>query len=127
MVYVAGVCGLRFAEIVGLRVGRLDFANRQLHVTETAPQVGPERAEPKTASGRRSVPMPGFLTSLLYGHLRRMELRAKDRDAPVVTAAGSEARRVGKRGGSQSRCRGSAQHQKKKNNNNYVIDTQNKT
>src|SRR3546814_13784148 len=31
--------------------------------------------------------MPGFLTALLTEHLRRMELRAKDRDALVFTAA----------------------------------------
>lgn len=35
MILVAGVCDLRFAEIAGLRVGRLDLLRRQLHVLET--------------------------------------------------------------------------------------------
>ena len=87
MVFVAGVCGLRFAEIAGLRVGRLDLPHQLLHVAETAPQVGPDRAEPKTASGRRSVPMPAFVGALLAAHLRSMELRQEDTDALVFTAA----------------------------------------
>jgi integrase len=80
------VCGLRFAEVAGLRVGRLDLTHHQLHVAETAPQVGPDRAEPKTASGRRAVPMPAFLGALIVEHLRSMELREDDADALVFTA-----------------------------------------
>lgn len=85
MIFVAGVCGLRFAEIAGLRVGRLDLPRRLVHVEETAPQVGPDRAEPKTASGRRSVPIPGFLATVLEEHLQTID-RA-DHDALVFTAS----------------------------------------
>lgn len=35
MVYVAGVVGLRWSEVAGLRVGRLDFLRRTLTVAET--------------------------------------------------------------------------------------------
>lgn len=86
MIYVAGVCGLRFAEIAGLRVGRLDLRRRQLQVSETAPQVGPERAEPKTSAGRRTVPMPAFLADLLAAHLSTASLGPADSDELVFTA-----------------------------------------
>ncbi len=85
MIFVAGVCGLRFAEIAGLRVGRVDLPRRLVHVEETAPQVGPDRAEPKTASGRRSVPIPGFLATVLGAHLQTID-RA-DHDTLVFTAS----------------------------------------
>lgn len=87
MIYVAGVCGLRFAEVAGLRVGRLDLPRRQLHVVETAPQVGPDRAEPKTAAGRRAVPMPTFVATLLAEHLRAQGLSSSDADGLVFTAS----------------------------------------
>jgi len=86
MIYVAGVCGLRFAEIAGLRVGRLDLLRKQLHVVETAPQVGPDRAEPKTDAGRRTVPLPTFVAELLSTHLASADLDASDSDALVFTA-----------------------------------------
>ena len=86
MIFVAGVCGLRFAEIAGLRVGRLDLLRRQLHVVETSPQVGPDRAGPKTAAGRRSVPMPMFVAAQLSAHLATRGLDASDDDALVFTA-----------------------------------------
>jgi integrase len=87
MIFVAGVCGLRFAEIAALRVGRLDLLRRQLHVLETSPQVGPDRAEPKTASGRRTVPMPAFLATQLSAHLAARSLDAGDSDTLVFAAA----------------------------------------
>lgn len=86
MVYVAGVCGLRFAEIAGLRVGRLDLVHRQLHVVETAPQVGPDRAQPKSAAGRRTVPIPQFLAESLTRHLADTGRDGADPDALVFAA-----------------------------------------
>jgi integrase len=74
MVYVAGACGLRFSEVAGLRVGRIDVAHLRLHVLETAPQVGGDQAEPKTAAGRRTVPMPGLIAEVLDEHLNRYGL-----------------------------------------------------
>jgi integrase len=85
MIYVAGTCGLRFSEVAGLRVGRVDTPGHRLRVLETAPQVGGDRAEPKTDAGRRTVPVPGLVAELLDQHLERYELR-RDRDALVFTA-----------------------------------------
>jgi integrase len=86
MVYVAGACGLRFSEVAGLRVGRVDVTHLQLHVIETAPQVGGDRAEPKTAAGRRTVPAPGLIAEILDEHLSRYGL-AGEPDALVFSAA----------------------------------------
>ena len=85
MVYVAGACGLRFSEVAGLRVGRVDTPGHRLRVLETAPQVGGDRAEPKTDAGRRTVPLPGLVAELLDQHLERYQLRG-DSDALVFTA-----------------------------------------
>ena len=85
MVYVAGTCGLRFSEVAGLRVGRVDTPGHRLRVLETAPQVGGDRAEPKTDAGRRTVPMPGLVAELLDQHLDRYELRGNS-DALMFTA-----------------------------------------
>lgn len=78
MVFLAGVCGLRFAEIAGLRIGRVDLDRRQVHIVETAPQIGPDRAEPKTASGRRTVPMPGFVVDMLREHTGASDAAAEE-------------------------------------------------
>jgi integrase len=86
MVYVAGACGLRFSEVAGLRVGRVDVAHFRLQVVETAPQVGGDRVEPKTAAGRRTVPLPGLIAEVLDQHLRRYGL-AGEADALVFSAA----------------------------------------
>jgi integrase len=85
MVYVAGTCGLRFSEVAGLRVGRVDTTGRRLRVLETAPQVGGDRAEPKTDAGRRTVPIPGLVAELLDQHLERYEL-TENNEALVFTA-----------------------------------------
>jgi integrase len=86
MPYVAAVCGLRSAEIIGLRVGRLDLIRRQLHVVDTSPQVGPDRAEPKSSAGRRTVPMPAFLAEMLAAHLAARGLDTSSPDELVFTA-----------------------------------------
>jgi integrase len=83
MVYVAGACGLRFSEVTGLRVARVDVEHHRLHVI--APQVGGDRAEPKTAAGRRTVPVPGLIAELLDAHLSRYGLTG-EADALVFSA-----------------------------------------
>ena len=86
MVYVAGACGLRFSEVAGLRVGRVDVAHLRLHVLETAPQVGGDRAEPKTAAGRRTVPLPGLDRRAARPSISSRYGLAGDADALVFSA-----------------------------------------
>jgi hypothetical protein len=68
---VPAVCAFRGR---GLRVGPVDLAHHRLQVIETVPQVGGDRAEPKTAAGRHTVPLPGLIAQVLDGHLRRHRL-----------------------------------------------------
>jgi integrase len=56
MVYVAGACGLRFSEVAGLRVARVDLAHRRLQATETTPKwaaTGPNPRLPPDAAPYR--------------------------------------------------------------------------
>ncbi|HEU5306146.1 MAG TPA: tyrosine-type recombinase/integrase [Acidimicrobiia bacterium] len=71
MVFLAGVLGLRWSEIAGLRVSRIDLARRTLEVAETCAEVNGRIsfAEPKTAASRRTLRVPEFLAALLAEHL----------------------------------------------------------
>lgn len=67
MVYVAGVVGLRWSEVAGLRVGRLDFLRRTVTVAETLAEVEGRLmfAEPKTKASRRTVGVPAPVMDML--------------------------------------------------------------
>ena len=73
MIYVAGVLGLRWSEVAGLRVGRLDLKARTLRVVETLAEVEGHVsfAEVKTPAARRTITMPKFLAAMLAQHLMR--------------------------------------------------------
>lgn len=60
MVYVAGVFGLPSSEVVGLRVGRIDFLKRTVSVVETMAEVsGKVVPTPvKTKASRRTIKAP---------------------------------------------------------------------
>ena len=73
MIYLASTCGLRFAEVTGLRRGRIDVAGGSLSIIETAPQRDGDRAEPKSRAGRRNVPLTSFVGDLLTAHLHARE------------------------------------------------------
>ena len=83
--YLAGVLGLRWSEIAGLRVGRLDLLRRQLTIAETLAQVG-GFAPTKNASSRRTLVLPRFLADLLANHLAHHDLDASQPNAVVFTA-----------------------------------------
>ncbi|HET9773138.1 MAG TPA: tyrosine-type recombinase/integrase [Acidimicrobiia bacterium] len=71
VVYVAGVLGLRWSEIAGLRVRHLDFLRRTLTVTETIAEVSGrlQPATTKSAASRRTLSVPPFLMAMLAEHL----------------------------------------------------------
>jgi integrase len=73
MVYVAGVLGLRWSEVAGQRVGRVDFLRRSLTVAETLTEVEgqPRFDEPKTRASRRTITVPPVVLSELSQHLTR--------------------------------------------------------
>ncbi len=63
MVYVAGVLGLRWSEVAGLRAGRVDLVERRLAVLETLAEVEGRVAfaDVKSPASRRVISMPGFI------------------------------------------------------------------
>jgi integrase len=71
LVLAAAYTGLRWGEITGLRIQRLDLLRRTLTVSEAASEVRGEVTwkEPKTQASRRSVVLPRFLCDELSAHL----------------------------------------------------------
>jgi integrase len=89
MVYLGAVLGLRFSEIAGLRVGRLDLLARSLLVAETVTRDGigrPVLGPPKSAASRRTLAIPAPLVELLTAHLQLRGLTGADAEALVFTA-----------------------------------------
>src|SRR5579885_3372628 len=72
IVYLAAVTSMRWEEIAGLRVGRLNFLSRQpsLTVVETHTEIGGFQ-DVKTPAGRRVILLPPFLVTMLAAHLAR--------------------------------------------------------
>ena len=60
-------CGLRRGEVLGLRWADVDFETEELHVRQTVRPDG-TFGGPKTAAGRRAVPMPDFVVESLLRH-----------------------------------------------------------
>ncbi len=71
MIFLAGVLGLRWSEVAGLRVGRVDFLRRTIQILETCAEVEGRIlfADVKTASSRRTLSVPTFLIEMLTEHV----------------------------------------------------------
>ena len=89
IMWLGAVLGLRWGEVVGLRVGRLDLLRGELTVAEQqtrgrggAPVTGP----PKSSAGRRTLSLPEVLSETLAAHLRRCGLTAAQPAALVFVA-----------------------------------------
>jgi len=80
------VLGLRWSEVAGLRIGRIDFARRRLEISETCAEVDGKIvfADVKTRSSRRTLNVPSFVMDMLAEHLARGD--APKQDALVFTA-----------------------------------------
>jgi integrase len=63
--------GLRFGELTGLSVEDVDLKARWIRVRRSITQVGGKLVEgnPKSAAGRRSIPIPQRLSGVLAGRL----------------------------------------------------------
>jgi len=72
MVYLAAVGSLRWEEIAGLRVGRLNFMSRTptVAILETFTEIGGFE-DVKTPAARRTIQLPPFLVAMLAEHLAR--------------------------------------------------------
>ncbi|MCA1710722.1 MAG: site-specific integrase [Actinobacteria bacterium] len=71
MLLTAAGTGMRWGELAGLRVDRLDLLRRRLHVTQTLVDVRGQLSfgEPKSAQSRRFISLPPTLVTALATHL----------------------------------------------------------
>ena len=91
MVWIAALLGLRWGEVAGLRVSRLDVIGRTLSVAEIVTRDAHGRTvlgPPKSAAGNRILSLPSVLVDLLADHLRQAGLSSADGDAFVFPAPG---------------------------------------
>jgi integrase len=70
MALVAAFTGLRWSEVAGLHVHRLDMLRRRLEVVEVMQRDGTVKGYPKSRAGRRTVPMTPRVVEALAAHLR---------------------------------------------------------
>lgn len=71
LVYVAGVLGLRWSEVAGLRVRHVDFLRRTLQVSETISEVEGimRREDVKTPASMATLSVPPTVIEMLSQHL----------------------------------------------------------
>lgn len=78
MPLVAATLGLRQGELLGLRIGNVDFLRRQVRVVEQIQTPNgpgqPEWRRPKTAAGIRTVPLPRQTADAIDRHIARYPL-----------------------------------------------------
>lgn len=73
MVLLAGFCGLRLGEILGLRAKDIDLAHKVVHVCGQLQELPPHGTQtftkPKSKAGTRDVPLPDFVAGALGEHM----------------------------------------------------------
>jgi integrase len=69
MVIVQAGLGLRIGELLGLRVADVDFLRRAVRIEHQSHSVTRELVQPKTASSRRTIPLPVVVADALAAHL----------------------------------------------------------
>ncbi|MGI8664408.1 MAG: tyrosine-type recombinase/integrase [Acidimicrobiales bacterium] len=95
MATVGALLGLRWGEVAGLRVGRIDFDEGTIAVAEqvTRGSTGASiLGEPKSAAGRRTLAIPDSLSEQLLEHIATRGLTPSDRRAFVF--AGRDGRHL---------------------------------
>jgi integrase len=92
VVVVLAYTGMRFGEMVGLRVEDVDLAARRIRVRRSITQVGGKLVEgnPKSAAGRRSIPIPQRLMPILTDRVVGRPLGAPAITSPTGALLGLE-------------------------------------
>lgn len=81
IVAIAGGCGLRWGEAAGLCADALDLDRGTLRVIRTVIEVAGHtsfKPIPKSTAGCRTVPLPGWLTTIVREHRERYPLGEGD-------------------------------------------------
>jgi integrase len=83
VVLLLAYTGMRFGELVGLRVEDVDLKARRIRVRRSITQVGGKLLEgnPKSAGGRRSIPVPQRLVPILTDRVS-----GRSQGAPAITS-----------------------------------------
>lgn len=84
MVWIGVATGLRWGEVAGLRVGRVNFLEGRLEVVEQVTRSrggGPATGAPKSEAGRRTMAIPRALLELVTDQLAARGLTGVDADA----------------------------------------------
>ncbi len=71
MVLAQAGLGLRLGELLALRTCDVDFLRRLVRIEHQIGELSRQREEPKTASSRRSVPLPQVVAEALSVHVAR--------------------------------------------------------
>ncbi len=76
LIYTAAYAGLRWGELAGLRVARVNLLRRTIVVVEQLNELAGKMSwgPPKTAAGRRAVSIPGALAQMLEVQLTMPEV-----------------------------------------------------
>ena len=87
LIYTAAYVGLRWGELAGLRVTKVDPLRRTILVDEQLLDVNGKLSwgPPKTRAGVRTVTMPGAVAELLGSHLATLPVRRSGLVFPTVT------------------------------------------
>jgi integrase len=83
MVWLGAVLGLRWSEVAGLRVGRVNFLQRTLTVAEAVTRDAkgrPVLSPPKSTAGSRTLAIPPALADILAEHMTNCGLTLADDD-----------------------------------------------
>lgn len=95
VVATAGGAGLRWGEVAGLCLDAVDLDTGTLRVIRTVVEVGGQtwfKPFPKTSAGRRTVPLPPWLTGIIRGHLNQWP--PMDEELVFANMAGKPLRRT---------------------------------
>jgi integrase len=88
MIWLGAALGLRWSEVAGLRVGRLDLAAGRITVAEGLTRgIGGRNVfgPPKSRAGRRTMSVPHTITDMLAAHLEQQGLTSDDAEILVFT------------------------------------------
>ena len=88
MLWLGAVLGLRWSEVAGLRIGRIDLHAGRLSVAEALVRGTGGRnvfGPPKSKAGRRTMFMPHAIGAMLSAHLERAGFTEDESDELVFT------------------------------------------
>jgi integrase len=89
MAYLGAALGLRWGEVAGLRIGRVDVLRSTLSVAEQLTRGTGGRSifsSPKSHAGKRTLAMPQPLATMLGDHMARRGLTGADLDELVFVS-----------------------------------------